>query len=237
MNEYFVKDGKFYHKSIWNDYAPGEGAYYSSPGYYILGYIIESLIGQSLEEYYYDNIFSPLDMTNTSFYFSSFDKDKICGLYSWRPNIYIPWPTIDYSLPAPCGIKTNIIDLSHFLIMHTAKGIYNGTRILNESSVEEMHRKQYPEYYDGNIQYGLGWYYTFPLKGEISTNNKEFKYSGHGGIHLCMWAIMKIRLSDNVGIIMLSNQGPTPPFNLVSQEERDARAELQLLVFDKADKL
>ena len=56
MGEYFVKGGKYYHESIWNDYPPGQGAYYSSPGYYILGYIIERITGQTLEEYYKNNI-------------------------------------------------------------------------------------------------------------------------------------------------------------------------------------
>jgi CubicO group peptidase (beta-lactamase class C family) len=237
IGEYFTEGGRYYRKNVWNDYPPGQGACYSSPGYDLLGYIIENITGQTLEDYYQDNIFKPLEMMNTSFYFSSFNKNRICGLYSWIANIYIPWPIIDYSLPAPCGIKTTVLDLSHFLIMHTNGGVYNGTRVLNEKSVEEMHRIQYPDFYDDDVQYGFGWYYLPPFKGEISKNNYNFKYSGHGGVHLCSWAVMKLRFSDNVGIIILSNQGPSSPFNIVYSDERDARREIQLALFKKADEL
>ena len=56
------------------------------------------------------------------------------------------------------GLYTTISDLSHFLIAHMNGGVFNDVRILEEETVEEMHRIQPPGNLDGGIQnYGLAW--------------------------------------------------------------------------------
>ncbi len=58
------------------DFAPGQQRSYSNSGYYILGYIIEKLSGQSYGEFMAEKIFEPLGMTGSRF---SSNEDIIKG--------------------------------------------------------------------------------------------------------------------------------------------------------------
>jgi CubicO group peptidase (beta-lactamase class C family) len=230
FREYFVPGGRIYSEKVWNAYPPGQGVCYGGAAFGILGYIIENISGQALEDYFQEHIFRPLNMTNTSFYFSTFEKNRICGLYSWIAHIYFPLPIIEYGLPALGGIKSTVEDMSHFLIMHASGGVYNGTRILKKESVEEMHRIQYPDFYDGKVQHGLGWY---------TTNVSGEKYGGHRGGYVGAPALMKLRYSDNVGIIVLWNQNSylLESLNLSRPNEENALEHIEQALFEKADEL
>jgi len=230
FRDYFVPGGSIYSEKVWNDYPPGQGVCYCGAGFGILGYIIEKISGQTLEDYFQDNIFGPLNMTNTSFYFKTFDKNRICGLYFWLANIYVPLPIREYGLPAPSGIKSTGEDMSHFLIMHASGGVYNNTRILKEESVEEMHRIQYPDFMDKNVSYGFGWC-NFNISGE--------KYGGHRGGYVGAPALMRLRYSDDVGIIMLWNQNSylLQSIGLSRPEEEAALKQIVEALFEKADEL
>ena len=222
---------KFFFSSsrAWYSYAPGMGVCYSI-GTIILGLIIENVTKQSYVDYCQEHIFDPLEMWNTSFYFSDFDKDILARLYLWGgsgnffhyfPLPYIQIPSIEFPFG---GLKTTVLDLSHYLIMHTSGGVYNDVRILNESSVEEMHTHQYPGYYLGNLFSGFGWW-----GNEI--------YGGHGGNSIGAYAIMKMRYSDKVGVIFFWNQNSffRVLFNCRRQEEIDAIRGIGNALFKKAD--
>ena len=124
------------------------------------------------------------------------------------------------------GLISTIEDLSHFLIMHLNNGVYDGVKILEESSVEEMHRVQYPESYDGGPMHGFGWY----SNGTIG---------GHGGRAGGAGAEMKMRDTDNVGIIFFWNQYPWVKwyFNSVPEEIKQAIVSIRNSLFEKADEL
>jgi len=230
FSEYFVPGGKIYSPKIWNNYPPGQGVCYCTPAYNVLGYLIERITGQTLEDYYQKNIFRPLGMMNTSFYFSSFVKSRICGLYTYIGKRYRPLPIIEYGPFAGQGIKSTVLDLSHFLIMHASGGIYNGVRILSKESVEEMHKIQYPGYYDGKVLHGFGW---------CNTNMSGEEYGGHMGGYVGAPALMRLRYSDNVGIIYLWNQNPylLNSLGIYRQEEITARQQITEALFEKADEL
>lgn len=231
LNEYFLPNGSIYSSKVWKDYPPGENVCYSTVGFEIIGYIIEQITEQSLEDYYKENIFEPLNMMNTSFYFSNFDKNRIIVPYTWIAGIYFPLPRIKEVIFAGGGLKTTVLDLSHYLIMHTNGGVYNGVRILKEESVAEMHRIQYQDSPDGNVVHGLGWY---------SSNTSGEEYGGHMGGAIGAQASMILRYSDNVGIIFLWNQNP-PILKFVldiwREEEDDARRQIGKALFEKADEL
>ena len=217
--------------SSWFDYAPGENVFYASIDINILGYVIENITGQTYSDYCQEHIFKPLNMTNTSFYLSDFNIAQLVRQYVWLKVIYIQVPImkITKSMFPAGGIRSNIDDMSHFLIMHTNGGIYNGVRILNESSVEEMHRAQYPESLDEGHNHGLGWYFMNYSDGEI--------YGGHDGVHLGTYTVMKMRYSDEVGILFFYNQHSyilgflhnTPDI------EKEARKGIREALFEKAE--
>lgn len=213
---------------IWHDYAPGEDVCYATLGNIILGVIIEKASKQPYEDYVQEHILDPLQMKNSSFYYSFYSRDELAGFYVWQTGIYFKFPYIQakkIEFPGG-GLISTLEDLSHFLIMHLNNGVYDGVRILEESSVEEMHRVQYPGFYDDGFLHGFGWY----SNGSIG---------GHGGRSVGAGAEMKMRDTDNVGVIFFWNQYPWVKwcFHSVPTEIDQAIASIQNSLFEKADEL
>jgi len=232
LDDYFLPGGSFYSSKVWNDYSPGEDVCYSTQNNEILSYALQQITNQSYTDYCQENIFEPLQMYNTSFYFSDYDKDELAGLYLWVRGVYLPMPHIEPTYYAGGGVKTTISDFSHFLIMHTSGGVYDGVQILSEESVEEMHRAQYPDSLDEGYNHGFGWYFKTHPDGET--------YGRHGGRHHGAAAEMIMRYSDKVGILFFWNQFAFMRSYILKNplpEEIEARREIIKALFDKADEL
>ncbi len=190
--EYILPNGSLYKESIWRDKPPGEETQYTSVSFMLLEHLFNQISGESLEEYCRENIFKPLNMTNTSFQRSHFNRKQLAIPYARLFLLNFPLPQFQL-IHAPSSLRTTVEDLSHFLIAHMTGGVYNGARILNESTVEEMHRIQYP-----NSHYGLGWIYF---------DENEDGIQGHSGLWLGCDSNMLMRPSDNVGVIFFMNKG------------------------------
>jgi CubicO group peptidase (beta-lactamase class C family) len=231
LDDYFLPGGTLYSPKVWNNYAPGKGVVYSTQNNEILSYALEHITGQSYTEYCQENIFKPLKMYNTSFFFSDYPRDKLARLYVWVKKMYFNMPYIEPTHYAGGGIKSSISDFSHFLIMHTNGGIYDGVRILNETSIEQMHSIQYPGYFDSEIyNHGFGWYQHTKTDGET--------YGGHGGRHNGAGSEMVIRYSDKTGILLFWNQFSFINSYILSKrppEEIEGQREIINELFNKAD--
>lgn len=196
LKEYLVPGEIHYKPQVWTDLPPGEEMNYANVGYGILGYLVEIMSGKSFEEYCRENIFEPLGMKNTSFRLANLDAKNIAVPYVFQYGEYYPllhYGILDY--PAG-GLRTNIPDLSRFLIAHMNGGVYNGIRILSEKNVEEMHTIQYPSKHY-NFQYGLGW--------QIWVKPSDV-YIGHTGGLYGVATKMVFRQSDKTAIIFFTNK-------------------------------
>jgi CubicO group peptidase (beta-lactamase class C family) len=92
---------------------PGKVFHYSNAGLQIAGAVIEKISGKSFETLFAERIAKPLNMKNTDF-----GKGKV-------------------ALPAG-GASSTPEDYMNFLVMILDKGLFNGKRILSESSIAEM---------------------------------------------------------------------------------------------------
>jgi CubicO group peptidase (beta-lactamase class C family) len=226
---------KFYkNQKAWKNYSPGENVFYTNQGFNILGLVIEKVTNQSYLDYCQKYIFEPLQMYNTSFSFLDYRKDQLACLYFWILGLYIKGPYLHSpDITLPCGgVKSTVPDMSNFLIMHMNGGIYNGVRILNEESVNEMHKVQYPGSFDDGIySYGFGW--------DSKTTDDGETFGGHNGRIQGARTDMKMRYSDKVGIIFFWNQHSYTRifFRQVLPEEKEARLEIEHELFMKADQL
>jgi CubicO group peptidase (beta-lactamase class C family) len=197
-----IPGGELYLNNYWMECAPGEHVRYCSIGYIILGYILELVTGLEYETYVKENIFVPLGMNNSGFYKENFDRDQIATPYIFYGNnsgINIPLPHIAMNFFNPMGgMFTSLNDLSRFFIAHMNNGVYNGVRILNESTVDEMHTIQHPEIdvFLWNLNYGLGWMFA---------NEFICKTEGHGGIFLGFFSNMMYNPANKTGILFLAN--------------------------------
>jgi CubicO group peptidase (beta-lactamase class C family) len=228
LSEYLDPKGHIYDPRVWSKDQPDKKFHYANIGFELLGYIIEQVTHQSYEEYCKHNIFLPLNMTNTSFRFSDYPITMLAKPSMWIGGRYINLPDHDAGIIASGGLRTNVLDLSHFLIAQMNNGTYNGHQILTQKSIEIMHTV-----YSYNIKnsynpkkrvdYGLGWAIWHSPDAEI--------YEGHIGSVYGGQALMKYRVSDKTGVILLWNQCVEKPPRPI--EKRIAIPFIEQLVFEK----
>jgi CubicO group peptidase (beta-lactamase class C family) len=202
IKELLVPGGEAYHAEFWGNYPPGGGGNYSNLGFVVLGYLVELLSNQTLEQYCHQHIFEPLQMKNTSFIMAGLPAENIAACYLRIGRIYLKVPTVDYTFLDPCGgLMTTLEDLSHFLIAHMDNGTYHDVRILNESTIQMMHTVQYPESapYLGVLRFGLGWL-VFKEEFGVATH-------GHDGDIEFSHARMRIFHNNTTGMIYFYNKG------------------------------
>ena len=215
LENYLTPNGSNYDPLIWSkNYAPGEKSSYANINFDIIAYLVEIISGEPFYEYCENHIFEPLDMDKTSFRLTDFDSEEVAVPYFWNPYTKNHernqnWVFIHY--PAG-GLFTTVLDLSHFLIAHMNDGVYNDTRTLDESTVEEMHKIQSP----GNknsFYFGLAWLllsrsiwigFQYPLFYVL--HFPKVLYSGHGGdISYGLHTRMNMKISEDFGVIYFIN--------------------------------
>jgi CubicO group peptidase (beta-lactamase class C family) len=208
LEGYLTPNGPYYSPSAWIFSEPGTKYYYSSPGYDILGYIVESVTNQPFVDYLQENILNPLNMTSTGFSVSnSPDKqaiphERVFGVLS-KTNVELP--LYDSNRIGGGGMRSTVPDLAQFLIAHMNQGQINGFQLLKPETVELMHEPtvSFPPQ-SLWVGYGLGW---------IHLSNVTYQYhyfhgaQGHGGANWgfsChMWFVEKTE--GAYGILLMTN--------------------------------
>ena len=232
VEELLVPEGEAYHAEFWGEYPPGGGGNYSNLGFTVLGYLVELLSGQTLEDYCQHHIFMPLGMTSTSFTMEGLPIENLACSYLRLGRMYLKLPHVDYTFLDACGgLLTTIEDLSHFLIAHMNEGIYQDSRLLNVTTIQEMHRIQYPKStpYFGVLRFGLGW---LIFEEEFGKNTH-----GHDGDITFSHARMRINDTTDTAVMYFFNKGYRPsllPRILPSLLESASDDFIRELLYEKA---
>ena len=108
-----------------------------------VGVLIEEVSQKSLEEYFKDHIFDPLNMYDTRFYLSDEQIEQLATLYSRSEDGTIipngPWQN-DPFYSGGSGLVSTTNDFMIFLQMMLNKGELNGVRILDADTIDLMSR-------------------------------------------------------------------------------------------------
>ena len=125
-------------------FPPGAVMAYSNYGTALAGYIVERVSGQLFEEYVEQHIFDPLGMKSSTFRQPPAELDaELARAYNFAGGEYHEG-SFEYIQARPAGsMSTTASDIARFMIAHLREGSYNGTRILEEETAREMHRKQF----------------------------------------------------------------------------------------------
>ena len=148
MEAHLTPNGSLYIPETWTPYQPGTNRHYSNMGYNLLSYIIQLVTGKPIWEYMQDNIFNPLEMHYTGYNFSRFDDSQLALPYEYMLELdpestgNKAYPHYNYLGYGSGSIRSNVYDLARFLLAHMHKGISNGTRILEEQTIQTMHGMQ-----------------------------------------------------------------------------------------------
>ncbi|MEJ2104259.1 MAG: serine hydrolase [Ignavibacteriaceae bacterium] len=133
--QFLLPGGSHYVNAVWKNTVPGERELYSNIGTAILGYLVEVLTGIDFNIYCKQNIFTPLEMNNTSYAYADLDMNKVVKKY-WE-NYQLIEPYRQLHFPAQ-SLKTTLEDYSHLLITYMNGGVYNGTRILQKRTIDQI---------------------------------------------------------------------------------------------------
>jgi CubicO group peptidase (beta-lactamase class C family) len=156
MVERALRDGA--REGVWSG-KPSSGFQYSNTGIYdILGRAMGDLEGGSYQEVVRLRVLEPLGLENTAFEASAFPKNQLAIPYARFKNGYKAMPVT--GLSASGRLRSNVLDLAHFMAMHMNDGKLNGVRILSTESIERMHAREVElSGYDFPSMdlYGFGW--------------------------------------------------------------------------------
>ncbi len=151
---------------------PGE-AYTYGLSTDILGYLVETVSGISLEEFFQQQIFDPLGMKDTYFRLPDDKLERLMTLYSEDPATGELLPQAmdtrlfkadKYLFSGGGGLLSTAMDYHIFQQMILDGGIYMGTRLLEEETVAMMTRNQIGKLEAGSLflqgkedKFGLGF--------------------------------------------------------------------------------
>lgn len=139
--------------------SPGTSFTYSNVNYGLLGAIIESVSGQSYEEYVRQHIFEPLEMKHT--FTSLSDAQKNGATEGFYPLFDIPIEYNNYMLYSRtmtpwAGIFSSAEDMSHYMIAHLNEGNYGDINLLSPTGMNELHKPGIQ--IDKWSGYAMGWW-------------------------------------------------------------------------------
>jgi len=81
LEDYLIEGGQYYSEKTFAEYKPGAQYSYSNICAGLLGYIVEYITQTDYRDYCQQNIFTPLGMTRTSFYYSQTPIEEIATQY------------------------------------------------------------------------------------------------------------------------------------------------------------
>jgi CubicO group peptidase (beta-lactamase class C family) len=126
-------------------YVPGTIPAYSNYGADLAGYIVQRVSGMPFEDYIQTNIFRPLGMSHATFIEPLPDslKPMMSNGYELASQDPKPFELVP-PLPAPDGsLSITGADMAPFMIAHLQNGKYGEARILQQSTAELMHARQF----------------------------------------------------------------------------------------------
>ncbi len=148
IEEHLIPNGSLYVPDAWTPNKPGTSRHYSNLGYNVLGYILQLVTGNPIWEYMDEHIFVPLEMDSTGYNFSEFDASQLAIPYIYQLDVdpestgNQAYPHYNYLGYSSGAIRSNIYDLARFLLVYMHNGVSNGTRILEENTIQIMHQME-----------------------------------------------------------------------------------------------
>lgn len=174
-------------------YHPGEGWHYSVATD-VIGHLIEIVSDVPLIKFLRENIFAPLEMTDTAYFVPEQHHKRLATLYSFDANNTLV--EVDAAIggsytkeiqltPGGYGLVSTISDYYQFCQMLLNNGTYKGNQILKHDTIELMTKNivneaLFPISYNGitnDLRSGIG----FGLGFRVLTNSQQAGLGGNDG--------------------------------------------------------
>lgn len=186
---------------------PGTRFIYSSPGFDVLGRVIEVVSGTSYEAFMEERVFGPLGMDDSGFLTAMWDRDRMAPRYRFEDDRLQEDPRTVWEetiFPSPAfGLFSTAPDLGALLQMMLNGGTYDGRRILSRASVTVMTVNQIRD--DEMPAWGLGWTVARQAGfiGGPLASSRAYGHGGSSGVNV--WIDPE---NDLAGVFLIHQVGP-----------------------------
>lgn len=186
----------------------------------LLGYLIEVVSGKTLNQFFIDEIFTPLGMQDTQFYIPKSKADRLVTLYAEveeelvvsrgnesnlkLDNPLFPIGEIQSYFSGGAGLTSTAYDYSRFLQMLLNNGEFEGKRIISRKSIELMRTPRIDSNGDQVPNFGLGFLVTNDL-GKFGELASVGNYEWSGAFRTSYW----LDPSENLFAIFMSQVRPS----------------------------
>ena len=202
----------------------------------VLGYLVEQVSGQSLDEYFKKNIFEPLGMEDTDFECPDDKLSRLASLYEYnqsgQPKL-MKVPSLDVKMMSGGGgLFSTMSDYYKFASMLLNQGEMNGARIIGRKTLQYMTSNHLPNGRDltemsesafsetpyAGVGFGLGFSVMLdPLKSQTLSDIGEFGWGGMAS------TVFFINPKEDMLVIFLTQLVPSSTYQV--------RRELRSLVY------
>jgi CubicO group peptidase (beta-lactamase class C family) len=177
---------------------PGEQNQYSNAGMALAGHIIETVSGQTFEDYVTEHVLEPLGMDRSTYGLPEhLVPDMAIAYETFPPARFDPYETWHLNQKPAAGVRSTVIDMTQFVLAHLNGGEVDGVRILEEETVAEMHRLQFTGH--PNVS---GSAYGF-----VEHRAGDRRGLHHGGQWVGFSSLLYLLPDEDVGFIVSYNNG------------------------------
>lgn len=184
-------------------FQPGEHWMYGASAD-ILGAVVEIVSGKKLSDYLKEEIFEPLEMTDTGFFVPEEKRERFSEFSIWnQEGILIPYTGKDFGMEgyekepafqsAGAGMVSTIGDYANFAQMLVNGGTWNGKKILGRKTIQFMaanhltsEQRKTLDWYS-TIGYGYGCLVRVLMEPGMAAANAtvgEYGWDGWSGTYL-----------------------------------------------------
>jgi len=176
------------------DFQPGTLWRYSGlAGFDVLSRIVEVASGQPYDEFLRERIFEPLDMPDTSFYYTGRQAERLASVHARRDGKLEAAPR-DLSqvvyFSGAGGLSASVEDYLQFAQMLMNRGELNGHRLLGPRTVEMMTANHTGDMVNGQfgrpargMGFGLGMQVVLdPIAADLAVSKGAISWPGGSGV-------------------------------------------------------
>jgi CubicO group peptidase (beta-lactamase class C family) len=189
-------------------FPPGEIYSYSNVGNALAALVVEDVTGLDFDIYCRQNIFTPLQMNQTSFRILS-DRmaENLYTGYVFENDTFTSTP-FDYLGDYPAGqLLSTGEEFARFMMSHLNGGEYDGAQILSPQTVKEMHSPQFKQH--PKLSGAVG--YAFHI-----TEERGNKVVRHGGGYMGLSTRMWLLPDEGAGLFIAANVSASPIIDKIS---------------------
>jgi CubicO group peptidase (beta-lactamase class C family) len=187
-----VPGGAYYSANNWQ-FEPGTEYTYSNLGYKLLMHLLETVSNRTISEYMQENIFDPLQMSNTGFNASDYTGHHA------TPHTRINGTNIELAVwNGQYMIRSSVSDLGHLQIALMNGGTFDRFQLLEADTIDMMFERTHD----------TGTYLESDLRWEgycLGLDAYSHGLLGHGGSTVGFRCHSYFSPASKIGLIILSN--------------------------------